>query len=98
VAKVIFTVGYEIPESHRAQYLELVRHLKPHLNTNGNSYCVCELENKRNHFHEVYTYPSKEAFEAADDAENAQAESIIEQIYDLAKDRKVSYTTAIEIV
>ncbi|MBD1209669.1 MAG: hypothetical protein H9535_14645 [Ignavibacteria bacterium] len=98
MAKVIFTVGYEIPESHRSQYIELVRQLKPLLSTNGTSYSVCELENKRNHFQEIYTYPNADAYEAADDTENAQAEVLIEQIYALAKDRKVTYSAAIEVV
>ncbi|MCS6809087.1 MAG: hypothetical protein RML40_10340 [Bacteroidota bacterium] len=98
MARVIFTVSYEIPEQHRSEYLELVRHLKPLLNANGTTYTVCELENKRNHFQEIYTYPSKESYEASDDTENAQAEDIIEKIYSMAKDHKVSYTTAIEVL
>jgi hypothetical protein len=98
VAKVIFTVGYEIPESQRHRYLELARQLKPLLNVHGTSYTVCELENKRNNFQEVYVYPSAEAYEAADDIENAEAEALIEQIYELAKNRKISYSAAVEIV
>jgi hypothetical protein len=96
VARVIFTVAYEIPESHRGQYLALVGELKPLLSTNGITYSVYEMENKRNHFQEMYVYPTAESYEAADDTENAQAEVLIEQIYSLAKDRKVSYSTAVE--
>jgi hypothetical protein len=98
VAKVIFTVAYEIPDSHRGQYLALVSELKPLLSTNGIAYSVYEIENKRNHFQEVYIYPTAEAYEAADDTENAEAEAFIEQIYALAKDHKVMYSTAIEAV
>jgi hypothetical protein len=98
VAKVIFTVSYEIAEPNRSQYIGLVSQLKPLLNTGGTSYSVYEFDNKRNHFQEMYVYPSSEAYEAADDTENAQAEAIIEQIYALAKDRKVTYSTVNEVV
>ena len=98
MSKVIFTVSYEIPDAQRTQYVELVSTLKPLLNSAGTSYSVYELESKRNHFQEVYIYPNAEAYEAADDIENAQAEGLIEQIYSLAKDRKVSYSAAIEAI
>ncbi|TAE31862.1 MAG: hypothetical protein EAZ92_02215 [Candidatus Kapaibacterium sp.] len=97
MAKVVFTVAYEIPEPQRGQYISLMSQLKPLLNTGGTVYSVYEMDNKRNHFQEMYIYPSSEAYEASDDAENAQAEELIEQIYALAKDRKVSYSTANEI-
>lgn len=97
MAKVVFTVSYEISEPNRSQYLGLVNQLKPLLNTGGTLYSIYELDNKRNHFQEMYVYPSSEAYEASDDTENAQAEAIIEQIYALAKDRKVSYLTANEV-
>ncbi len=98
MAKVIFTVAYEIPESTRSQYLSLVSQLKPQLNANGTTYSVYEVEHKRNQFQEVYVYPNEEAYEAAEDVENPQADAIVEQIYALAKDHKVTYSTAIEAV
>jgi hypothetical protein len=94
----MFTVAYEVPDAARSQYLSLIASLKPLLNTNGVAYSVYEVENKRNHFQEVYIYPNEAAYEAADDAENAQADALVEQIYDLAKDHKVSYGTAMEAV
>lgn len=97
MAKVVFTVSYEISEPNRSQYLGLVNQLKPLLNNGGTSYGVYELDNKRNHFQEMYVYPTAEAYEAADDTENAQAEALIEQIYGLAKDRKVTYSTVNEV-
>jgi hypothetical protein len=98
VAKVIFTVSYEISEPNRSQYIGLVSQLKPLLSTGGTSYSVFEVENKRNHFQEMYVYPSAEASEAADDNENPQAEGLVEQIYALAKDRKVTYLTTVEVI
>lgn len=96
MAKVMFTVSYEIPDAARSQYLGLVSQLRPLLNANGTAYSVYELENKRNYFQEVYIYPNEEAYEAADDAENAQADALIQQIYALAKDHKVNYSASIE--
>jgi len=98
VAKVMFSVAYEIPESARAQYLNLVAQLKPLLNTHGTVYSVYQIEHKHNHFQEVYIYPSEDAYEAAEDAENPQADSLVQQIYALAKDHKVTYSTIIEAV
>jgi hypothetical protein len=96
VAKVMFTVSYEIPEAARAQYLALIAQLKPLLNSNGTAYNVYEIEHKKNQFQEVYIYPNEDAYEAADDAENPQADALVEQIYALARDHKVSYSAAIE--
>jgi hypothetical protein len=92
----MFTVAYEIHESAREQYLSLVGALKPLLNANGVTYSVYEVENKRNHFQEVYVYPDVAAYEAADDSENPQADALVEQIYSLTKDHRVSYSTAME--
>lgn len=98
MAKVLFTVAYEIPDSSRGHYLELVSQLKPLLNTNGTTYSVYEVEHKRNFFQEVYIYPSAEAYEAAEDIENPQADTLIQQIYELAKEHKVTYSTVLEVI
>jgi hypothetical protein len=68
------------------------------LNTHGTVYSVYQIEHKHNHFQEVYIYPSEDAYEAAEDAENPQADSLVQQIYALAKDHKVTYSTIIEAV
>lgn len=97
MSRVLFTVSYEIPEGSRAKYLELIAKLKDILNADGISYSVFELEKERNQFKEVYIYPSEEAYDASDDAENAEADDLIQQIYNMVKDKKVQYARAVEI-
>ncbi len=97
MSRVLFTVSYEIPEGNRAKYLELVSKLKDILNTDGISYSVFELEKGHNQFQEVYIYPSEEAYDASDDADNAEADDLIQQIYSMVKDKKAQYVRATEI-
>lgn len=97
MSRVLFTVSYEIPEGSREKYLGLIAKLKDILNADGISYSVFEVEKARNQFKEVYIYPSEEAYEASDDAENAEADDLVQQIYSMVKDKKVHYAHAIEI-
>lgn len=97
MAKVLFTATYNVPETNRSNYLELVAQLKSLLNTNGISYSIYEIDKQRNHFQEVYVYPSVESYEASDDNENSEVEAILEKIYGLATGGKISYFTAHEV-
>lgn len=97
MAKVLFTVSYIIPDAHRAEYLEIVAQMKGLIAETGVGYAVLEDEKQHNHFQEVYTYKSKEDFEASDDVDNPKVDTLVDRVYSLVQDRKVSYATFVEV-
>ena len=57
MAKVIFSVQYEINPNKREDYLTVVRELKNLLKAEGlESYNVYEVKSKANHFQELFTF------------------------------------------
>lgn len=94
--QILFTVSYEVAENNITEYLKLVGSLKKLLRGTDVTYNVFEAESKRNQFEEVYLYPSRDAFEAADDNDNPEVNELVDKIGDLAKNRKISYSTKIE--
>ena len=71
MAKVIFSVQYEINPNKREDYLTVVRELKNLLKAEGlESYNVYEVKSKANHFQELFTFSSMEAYEQFEDDQN----------------------------
>lgn len=98
MAKVIFSISYDIIPEKRADYLDVIRELKSLIKSEGlESYSVYEQKSKKNSFVEIYTYLSKEAWEEADEAENERLDILMSKLSDLIKDKTTHYSTLFEV-
>jgi quinol monooxygenase YgiN len=98
MAKVLLSVRYKIDSSKRDEYLGVIRELKSVLKTDGlESYSVFEVKGKANHFEEIYTYSSEQAYEEADDSDNERINILINKIADMAVGSTTKYTTLYEL-
>ncbi|MGE5432826.1 MAG: antibiotic biosynthesis monooxygenase [Syntrophomonadaceae bacterium] len=99
MAKVIFSIQYEVIPTKRDEYLNIMRELKTLVSSNGLlSYSVYEKKNKANSFEEVYTFESDEAYEAFDDNQNERIDILMSKLSDLIKDNSTKYTTMYEVL
>ncbi|MBK6292765.1 MAG: hypothetical protein IPF59_13610 [Ignavibacteria bacterium] len=96
MAKVLFRVSYSIADGKRADYLAAIANVRSFYAGTEIQFALFETKGKHNHFQEVYTYPTAEAYDASDDPEaTAPISGAIEKIYSLAKD--VSYDVSTEV-
>ena len=99
MSKVIFTIQYEIDSARKDEYLVLARELKTLLKADGlESYGVYQVKSKPNHFEEIYTFGSNEAYENFDDNQNERISILLNKLSDLVKENSTKYTTLTEII
>ncbi|MGE5352939.1 MAG: antibiotic biosynthesis monooxygenase [Acidobacteriota bacterium] len=99
MAKVIFSIQYDVMPAKRDEYLNIMRELKTLVSSNGLlSYSVYEKKNKQNSFEEVYTFESDEAYEAFDDNQNERIDILMSKLSDLIKENSTKYTTMYEVL
>ena len=97
MAKVIFSIQYEVQDSKRDEFINSIRELKSLLKAEGlESYSLFEGKTK-NHFQEVYQFSSKEAFDNFDDSENERVDILISKIEDLKEPNSTKYNTLYEV-
>lgn len=97
MAKVLFSVQYDIIPEKKDEYLKVVRELKSLLKREGlESYNVYELKGKANTFNEIYTFSSPEAYEAFDDNEDERLNILINKLGDLTTG-STRYQTLVEL-
>jgi quinol monooxygenase YgiN len=95
--KVLFSIQYEIEEDKRNEYLTVVRELKNLLKADGlESYSVFEVKGKQNHFEEIYTFSSNEAYENFDDNQTERISILLNKLNDMVKGN-TRYTTFTEL-
>lgn len=98
MAKVIFSIQYEINSNKKEEYFGVVKELKNLLKAEGlENYSVYEVKGKPNHFQEIYTFSSSEAFEQFDDNENERLNILITKLNDLTTENSTKYTTLHEV-
>jgi quinol monooxygenase YgiN len=98
MAKVIFSIQYEINPIKKEEYLDIIRELKNLLKTDGlEKYEVFEVKGKANTFQEIYEFVSKEAFEAFDDDQNERLNILINKLSDITVDNSTKYSTLYEL-
>jgi hypothetical protein len=98
MAKVIFSIQYEINPLKKEEYLDIIRELKNLLKTDGlEKYEVFEVKGKANTYQEIYEFVSKEAYEAFDDDQNERLNILINKLSDLTVDNSTKYTTLFEL-
>ena len=98
MAKVIFSIQYEINSNKKEEYFGVVKELKNLLKAEGlENYSVYEVKGKPNHFQEIYTFSSSEAFDQFDDNENERLNILITKLNDLTTENSIKYTTLHEV-
>ena len=98
MAKVIFSVRYEINPAKREDYLSVIRELKNLLKAEGlESYNVYEEKSKANHFQELFTFTSLEAYEQFEDDQDERINILINKISDFTEGHTSKYTLLHEI-
>ena len=98
MAKVIFSVQYEISSNKNEEYFGVVKELKNLLKADGlDNYTVYEVKGKPNHYQEIYTFSSNEAFEQFDDNQNERLNILINKLSDLTTENSTKYTTLYEV-
>jgi len=99
MSKVIFVIQYEIDVNKRDEYLTLARELKTLLSADGlENYSVYEVKGKQNHFEELYTFGSMEAYENFDDNQNERIGILLNKLSDMVKNNSTKYTTLTEVI
>lgn len=97
MAKVIFSIQYEVQNDKIDEFINSLKELKSLLKAEGlESYSLFEGKTK-NHFQEVYQFSSKEAFDNFDDAENERVDILISKIEDLKEPNSTKYNTLYEV-
>ena len=97
MAKVLFSVQYDVLPEKKDEYLKVVKELKNLLNKEGiDSYDVYELKGKPNSFNEIYTFSSLEAYEAFDDNEDERLNILINKLGDMTTG-STKYQTLVEL-
>lgn len=97
MAKVLFSVQYDIVPEKKDEYLKVVKELKAVINREGlEAYDVYEIKGKNNSFNEVYTFSSMEAYEAFDDNEDERLNILINKLGDMIVG-STKYQTLVEL-
>jgi len=99
MAKVIFSIQYEVDPVKRDEYFSVVKELKNLLKADGlETYSVYEVKGKPNHFQELYTFNSPESYEAFDDDQSERINLLINKLNDLTAENTTKYTTLYEVI
>ena len=97
--KVIFSIQYEIQKDKNEEYLRTIKELKNLLKADGlENYCVYEIKGKLNHYQELYTFITPEAFENFDDNDDERVNLLINKISDLTIEHSTKYNTYVELL
>jgi hypothetical protein len=98
MAKVIFSIQYEINSTKKEEYFGVVKELKNLLKAEGlESYAVYEIKGKLNNYQEIYTFSSSEAFDTFDDNQDERLNLLINKLNDLTTANSTKYTTLYEV-
>mgnify|MGYP001161883445 CR=1 FL=1 len=97
MAKVLFTISYEIKPVKRDEYLSLASEMKNHfVNILGKGYDVFEQKGKKNVFSEVFTSNSIEEYDDLEDASDEKIQELISKLEEMIIG-KMKYQTLIGI-
>ena len=97
MARVIFTISYEINPEKREEYLALSKKMKEHLaGTKGKNYAIYEQKGKKNSFSEVFICNSMAEFDELED-QDEQTEDLVNRLEPFLANGKSKYTTLIEL-
>jgi hypothetical protein len=98
MAKVMFTISYEIKPDMREAYVALSKAMKEHLATSkGKDYKIYEQKGRKNSFSEVFICNSMEEFDRLEDDHDEKTEELVQQLETMLAGGKMKYTTLIEL-
>lgn len=98
MAKVVFTIQYEIFSDKKEEYLSLAKELKRLMNAEGlESYSIYQVKGKENAFEEIYVFKDYNSYENFDDIQSDRIDALTNQLSDLIKENSAKYTTLLEI-
>lgn len=98
MAKVIFSIQYDVIPDKREEYLNLMREMKSLVSGNGLvSYSVYEKKNKANSFEELYVFEGEDAYEEFDDNQSERVDILMAKLSDMIKENSAKYTTLQEV-
>ena len=98
MAKVLFTISYEIKPEKREDYLALAGQMKQHFTgAKGKDYNIFEQKNRRNSFSELFICRSVEEFDQLEDDQDDTTQGFINQLDEYLVNGKMKYSTLIEI-
>ncbi|MBM4165506.1 MAG: hypothetical protein FJ218_01050 [Ignavibacteria bacterium] len=97
MAKIIFTITYDIVPAARPAYLSLVEEMKLYfLNVQKRNYNVYEKKGKKNTFTEIFLCESEEEFETLEDTMDEQWQELLRRVQEYVLEGKTQYSTYIE--
>ena len=97
MAKVMFTISYQINPDKRDEYLALSKELKEYLmGTKGKNYSIYEQKGKKNSFAEVFVCNSIEEYDRLEDDQDEKLEGLVQRLEGMLFNGKMKYTTLIE--
>jgi quinol monooxygenase YgiN len=98
MAKVIFSIQYDINPEKRNEYLDIIRELKNLVKSEGlESYSVFEQKTKKNRFEEIHIFNSKEAYEDFDDNGDERIEILMDKLSHIIVNNSTHYNTLFEV-
>ena len=94
MAKVIFTITYDIKPEKRDEYLALARDMQSYLTSaKGKNYGIYEQKNKKNSFSEVYVCASEDEFERIEDDQDETTHEMINRLEQYLCSGKMEFAT-----
>jgi L-rhamnose mutarotase len=94
MAKVIFTITYEVHPAARLAYLSLVEEMKNYFqNVQKKNYSVYETKGKKNTFTEIFFCEREEEYETLEDAMDEHWQELLRRVQEYILDGKTQYTT-----
>ncbi len=98
MAKVLFTISYELHPEKREEYFKAIKELKLLVKSEGiESYNVYEVKGKPNHFQEIYVFTNEEFYDNYDDNTDERVNLLISKITDMTVNHSAKYTTLVEL-
>ncbi len=93
MAKVLFTISYDIQPDKREEYLMLANEMKAHLaGSKGKDYAIYEQKNKKNSFSEIFFCKDKAEYDQLEDDQDEKTEELVAKLESLVQG-KMKYST-----
>ena len=94
MAKVIFTVSYEIKPEMREQYLALAKDMQSYLaGTKGKNYGIYEEKTRKNAFSEIFICASMEEYDRLEDDQDDTTHEMINKLEQYLASSKMEFST-----
>ena len=97
MAKVIFTISYDIHPEKREEYLELSKEMKEYLtNSKGREYSVYETKGKKNNFTEIFLFSSMDEYDDLEDHDEKMSD-LVARLEPILQGGRMKYSTLVEV-